>query len=90
MLGYAAMYANDLETKIAYITLVAVKPEYQGRHIGKSLLCACESLARQRGMRGIKLEVSKENDNAIAFYKRFGFQDMEQQNQDSMYMIKEL
>ncbi len=89
-LGYAAMYANDLETKMAYITLIAVKPIYQGMHIGRNLLYACENLAKQSGMRCIKLEVSKKNYKAIAFYKKFGFEKMKQQNQNSIYMIKQL
>lgn len=89
-LGYAAMYANDLETKMAYITLLAVKPACQGMHIGSNLLSACENLARQSGMRCIKLEVSNKNRKAIGFYKRFGFEKMKQQNQNSIYMIKQL
>lgn len=36
ILGYAAMYANNVSTKIAYITLIGVRREFQDKHVGKS------------------------------------------------------
>lgn len=72
-MGYAAFYANDSETKTAYISLIAVKPEYQKLHIGKQLLNCCLEIAQMYGMQSCSLEVKKDNRNAIRFYQANGF-----------------
>ena len=90
ILGYAAMYCNDLETREAYITLIAVRPEYQGMHIGKNILSTCREIALKYGMTTIKLEVRKDNNKAIAFYLKNGFDYIEQRNEESIYMLKHL
>lgn len=89
-MGYAAMYCNNLETREAYITLIAVKPDYQGKHIGTALLCECEKIALQKGMKSISLEVLKTNERAISFYVKLGFQNMGQKNWNSIHMMKQL
>ena len=37
-LGYCAVYANNVQKLEAYITMIAVKEEYQRKHIGQVLL----------------------------------------------------
>lgn len=88
ILGYAAMYCNDMERLEAYITLIAVRPEAQGKQIGTRILSMCENIAIQKGMKTIRLEVSKMNSKAIAFYQKNGFEDIKQQGEESIYMRK--
>ena len=72
-LGYCAFYANDAERGIAYISLIAVVPEYQKMHIGTKLLMESFDIMRTYGMEHCMLEVRRNNQNAIQFYKRNRF-----------------
>ena len=86
--GYAAVYANDFEKRIAYITLICVKPEMQGLHIGSELIDGCCNLAMERKMKKIRLEVLTDNLKAIEFYKHHGFLIESYTKEESMYMVK--
>ena len=89
IMGYIAVYANDIKTRTAYVSLFAVKSDYQRHGVGRCLLKEAELLAKQRGLDRIQLEVQKSNGNAINFYINNGFRQ-EAENPDSWYMIKEL
>lgn len=68
-------YVNDRETRTAYISYIARLP---GSSVsGADLHLAFEGLARDRGMRAIRLEVLKENARAQAFYGRLGYRQIE-------------
>ena len=90
VIGYAAMYANDLQSKTAYITLIAVRRENQKAGVGSALIAWCESTAIGRGMRQLRLEVAKDNTNARSFYERHGFCYEAGQKEGSLYMRKSL
>lgn len=72
-IGYCVLYANNSETRNAYISLIAVRPEYQNLHIGKQLIETCLQIAESYGMQTCSLEVRKNNTSAIRFYQRNGF-----------------
>lgn len=59
-----------------YLHHMAVLPELQGRGLGKRLMEAAVSAARERGMQ-MKLEVSEANAGAIALYRKYGFETLE-------------
>ena len=88
-IGYAAMYANDLQNKTAFITMLAIRPELQGMRIGRRLLLDCEAKALENGMRHIRLEVAKGNDRAIRLYQKCGFQ-IHDESKSGFYMMKAL
>lgn len=92
ILGYAVLYANNLETKEAYITLLEVYRAYQGKHIGNGLIEKCERLAKEKKMTKIRLEVMKTNCNAIKFYEKNGFTKSSEKdnNNSNIYMIKDI
>jgi len=54
---------------------LAVLPEWRGRGIGRSLLDAVETCARDLGCCKITLEVREDNPRAAALYRRKGFAD---------------
>ena len=68
--GSCEVYLNQ---KRAYITSIAVFPEYQGRGIGSALLNAVVKEVEMRNIEEIDLEVFMNNIKAICFYKRHGF-----------------
>lgn len=72
-LALAAMYANDQDTKRAYVSLLAVRPELRGRGIARELVNACVENARESGMMCIQLRTPETNTRAMQLYARAGF-----------------
>lgn len=85
-IGYCAFYANNSHSKNAYISLIAVKPEYQKLHIGKALINVCLKIAKSYGMNSCTLEVRKDNPYAIRFYHTNGF--FIDDEKESSYLMK--
>lgn len=57
----------------AHITILAVKPHYQGRSLGQLLLYHLLTDAVSRSLERATLEVKEKNTVAISLYKKFGF-----------------
>lgn len=53
---------------------IAVLPQFRRRGVGRELLCALLTAARQQGAERIYLEVRESNDGAIRLYQAAGFQ----------------
>jgi ribosomal protein S18 acetylase RimI-like enzyme len=53
---------------------IAVDPQFQGAGLGKELLAETEKVALERGFAHMHLTVAADNFQAIAFYKRSGWQ----------------
>jgi diamine N-acetyltransferase len=82
--GYAkANYSVD-ENKL-YVQSMYVLPQYQGMGIGRLLLERAEQRARKYDLDRIWLGVMMQNTAALAWYKRIGFQFVE----ESPFMIGE-
>lgn len=90
ILGLIAFYANDKKSKISYISQIAVQIYAQNMHIGKQLLDICFQVSKRNKMHKVKLEVNKNNKNAIRFYKKNGFEFCDEASIESFYMIKNL
>ena len=72
--GFIAYYCNDLDNKIAFLTLLCVRPEFVGKGIGQYLLnCSIEDV-KNKGFVSFQLEVNKDNQPAFHLYKRAGFE----------------
>lgn len=55
---------------------LAVLPGSRGRGVGRALLTAIETRARERGCCKLTLEVQDDNKPARTLYDRFGFRDV--------------
>lgn len=73
ILGYAILYANNPITKEAFIPLICVKEDYQGKGIGSLLMTDCYQTAIKSGMESINLQVLKTDCNQKRFYEKQGF-----------------
>ena len=71
--GFVAFYCNDEATRQAYITLVLIDPRDRGRGLGRALVGAVLDIARRRGYRTCRLEVTTENTAARDLYTSMGF-----------------
>ncbi|MDY6784296.1 MAG: ribosomal protein S18-alanine N-acetyltransferase [Cyanobacteriota bacterium] len=58
----------------AHITLLLVRPEFQGRGLGQALLLALLKNAVGRQLERATLEVRVSNEAALSLYRKFGFQ----------------
>lgn len=72
--GFAAIYANDLTTREAFMTFLAVLPESQGAGLGARLVEESCAVARDAGMHTMRLQVRDDNLSAIRLYQRLGFE----------------
>jgi len=62
-----------LENGVSRVLSIAVHPSMRRRGIGRALLKAAEGVARERGARVSRLEVSTRNAAAIALYREEGY-----------------
>ena len=85
-----AGYFNDITSKTAYLSMLVVKKEYQGKKLSYSLLSTFEEYAYQNGMEHVKLEVRKNNSTALNLYKKFGYKIICDASDTSFYMKKDL
>ncbi|HXE76083.1 MAG TPA: GNAT family N-acetyltransferase [Candidatus Xenobia bacterium] len=75
-----AVLASEVAPGVAHITQVCVRPERQGRGLGRALLLSCLQRAAAGGCRGVSLTVTTANRNAVALYERLGFQVIKEFN----------
>lgn len=73
LIGLVAVYCNDLEKRIAYITSVSVLKKWRQKGIATRLLRQCLAHAQGAGMGRIRLEATGNNTNTDSLYKRIGF-----------------
>lgn len=59
--------------KCAWIELIAVRPDMQGRGFGAMMLSHCTSTARAWGYETVKLRVDRDNARALKVYRKAGF-----------------
>jgi len=65
-------YTNDLQNRIAYLSLLCVKEKYRGQGIAKKLLILFFELCKEKEMKTIHLYTHKTNISAINLYKSIG------------------
>ena len=73
--GYAvASYTGD----VVHLHHLIVGLEWRGRGIGRELLCRLALKAQEMAVRKLSLKVHRQNQRAIAFYTRYGFEISEE------------
>ena len=71
IVGIAATYCNNFETKKGYTTFVGTDKEYRGNYIGTNLMLQTIDEARKRGMEMIGVHTN--NPVAKKMYENIGF-----------------
>jgi ribosomal protein S18 acetylase RimI-like enzyme len=61
------------ENRLWYLGLLTVRPDLQNRQLGRTLLSAAESFAKERGARRIRMTVVNVRATLIAWYQRRGY-----------------
>lgn len=73
LVGLVAVYYNDMETKVGYITNVSVLSEYQGKGISSKLLRQAIEFGKKKNFTSVRLQVHHSNKKATMIYKNNGF-----------------
>jgi ribosomal protein S18 acetylase RimI-like enzyme len=73
LVGLVAAYANDLDSRVGYISNVSVSNGWLRRGLASQLMAQCIDHCANAGMRRIRLEVSAINQPAIRLYEGLGF-----------------
>lgn len=87
--GFSAFYCNDMKGRNAFLSMIVISDEYQHKGLGKVLLEKVCDESLSRGMSMLNLQVDKDNSNAIAFYKKHGF-DLDKEDEKSFFFKCEL
>jgi RimJ/RimL family protein N-acetyltransferase len=75
VVAVAAIPRLHRDTPMARVGVLAVAPGHRGRGLGRSLLAAAESWARERGCGEVEITSPRERAAAHAFYRRHGYED---------------
>ena len=70
----ASVWLTD-DGRRLYLHHMAVLPAWQGKGLGGRLMGVSVAIASERGLQ-MKLEVARDNERAIALYRRFGFEGL--------------
>lgn len=60
---------------VAWVEDVVVCPDLRGQGVGRRLMDSVTAWAQRRGLARLQLLADRENENALAFYRRLGWQD---------------
>ena len=73
IVAYATLNDRKEEKGVAYVPLLNVTPEYQGRSLGRRLLLKCLERCRELGFRLLTLGTWSGNIKSVPLYKKSGF-----------------
>lgn len=73
IVGLVAIYANDLETRRAFASILVVDPGHSRRGLGRTLMQKAIAEARSRGMRSMWLKARPDNEPALRLHRELGF-----------------
>jgi len=68
-------FGEGMQSHIAFIRTFAVKPNEQGKGYGRKLIEFIMKKAETDGAEKLQIEVEADNERAIPFYKKLGFEE---------------
>ena len=83
--GFIAFYANDYESKQAFITMVLVDERYRRKNVAKELLTHVFAVLKDQGFNQCGLAMRPHNFKALRLYQSFGFIETHR-DADSIFM----
>jgi ribosomal protein S18 acetylase RimI-like enzyme len=91
--GISGILVLILEEHAVLLDNVAVSPDAQGRGHGRALIAFAERMARERGLRALRLYTNEAMTENIALYGRLGFVETDRREEAGfrrVYMAKPL
>ena len=68
--------ARGAHANYGWLSLLYLRPEYRGRGLGVQALGRAVSKFEEMGRTALRLHVSEDNTTALAFYRRWGFEEL--------------
>ena len=90
LIAFLAFYCNDPERRLAYMSMLLVRSDYRGRGLARRLVQQSLDYLTQAGFLVYRLEVGKDNREAIALYRAMGFTETGEVEGASLYMERRL
>ncbi len=87
LIGLVSVYFNDVRSNVAFISNVSVEADFQKNGIASLLLSRAITHGEKLGFLSIKLDVHRGNINAIALYRKLGFEE-ENPSNEKLIMVK--
>ena len=87
-IGFIAFYVNNSE--YVFVTLIAILEQHQKSGIGRALIEKCFEVSRNLHIGKVRLEVLKDNAQAIKFYENLGFNIVDDLDMKSYYMERNI
>lgn len=73
IMGVVALYSNDTINHTAYIPVLFVHPEFNGRGIANALLQKVKETSALNKMKWIRVNTWQKNEGAIRLYEKNGY-----------------
>ena len=83
-IGLAAIYRSPINSESGEIIQVWISPEYRGKQVSKELLDKIFIWARENRFQKIEAKVIQGNEQALRFYKKYGFEINRTENNDGV------
>lgn len=71
--AFISFYCNNYKEQTGYLTMIAVKSDYRNMGVAKLLIQYAIGFLQNIGFKYFRLEVGRQNEKAIALYKKLGF-----------------
>ncbi|GAA5166166.1 GNAT family N-acetyltransferase [Viridibacterium curvum] len=87
IVGSIALRALDPDAGIGEIKRYFVLPSYQRRGIGGDLMHHAINVARESGLRRVRLDTMKKSEAALIVFRKFGFYEIPKYNNNNVAEI---
>ena len=85
---------SDPEARALYVSMLAVRPEFQGQGVATDLLKSAEDIAKNKGIKYVRFDCREEYVELVNFYLNRGYENRgsfpEAENENYLMMEKEL
>ncbi len=81
IVGLAGGYTENTTDNLAYLSLLCVLPEFQGKGIGYNLVNRFINISESKKLRGVHLYAVKTNLPAMKMYNKMGFEEFITENE---------
>ncbi len=88
--GPDAMILGKLQPRTAHLHALYVREDARGRGIGRSLVDRFVGWATSQQRRVARVYTDPENEDAMAFYERLGFQRVTDGRSDRVLLVRDL
>ena len=75
VVSLACGYANEMNSGLGYISMIATLPEYRGRRFASLLLSDFIAICKGKGFKGVHLYAVETNVGAMMLYRKAGFSE---------------